>query len=305
MHASPRVSFSVPFGERSLFFTTYGHYFQLAPMNCYYLHTTFSTGADRVIAGNPALDPELTRMYEVGIRQELDRFTDLGISFYNKDITGLISTQDYSEGDYYIFSNDSSNGNAMGIETSINRRHGSGFSGQISYTFSIARGKYSSAFEEYNNSQLESSIQSREDNYLDWDQTHQAGVAVEYESMESEGPLIGAIRPFENSSIAIKWNYGSGTPYTVLPEGSTPVEVNTERRPFTMQTDLTLSREIGIRYGDFRVALSIFNIFDRKNIFNIHDTGLFHETGDPTGVMDNPRAWSAARHFLVSVVLEW
>ena len=123
--------------------------------------------------------------------------------------------------------------------------------------------------------------------------------------MRSEGLVVGGIHPLENSLISIKWNYGSGTPYTVLPEGSTPVEVNTERRPFTMQTDLFLLRKIGMRYGDIRVALSIFNIFDRKNVINVYDTALFHETGDPTGAMGNPRAWSAARHFLVSVGLEW
>ncbi len=305
MHASPRFSFSVPFSERSLFFTTYGHYFQMPPMNSLFLQTSFNTGSYRVIAGNPDLDPELTTLFEIGIRQELDRYTDLAISFYNKDITGLVSTSDHSEGQFYIFTNDDSHGNVRGLETSLTRMAGSNLSGQLFYTLSIAKGRYSSMLGRYNYAQYGVVYISREDNYLDWDQTHQAGATVELRSFQSDGPEIAGFHPFENASVTASWKYGSGMPYTLPSSSSQLVETNTERMPFSMQTDLSFSRGFDVAGGDFKLMFGIFNIFNRKNICHIYDTQLFHVTGDPTGEMGNPRSWSPARHFLLSAVFSW
>jgi len=305
IHTSPRFSFSVPFSERSLFFTTYGHYFQMPPMNSLYLQTSYNTGSQRVVAGNPALDPELTAMFEVGMRQELGSFSDLAISFYNKDITGLVSTENQSEGQYYIFTNEDSHGNVRGLETSFTRMQGSNVSGQVFYTLSIAKGRYSSMLERYNYAQYGVVYLSREDSFLDWDQTHQAGVTFELASFESEGPELAGMHPLENSLVAVTWKYGSGMPYSLPPVSSEVVETNTERKPFTMQTDITLSRGIDFGFGDFKLMFAVYNIFNRRNITHIYETDLFHSSGDPSGDAGNPRAWSPARHFLLSAAVSW
>lgn len=304
-HLSPRLSFSVPFSERSLFFATYGQYFQMPPMNSLFLQTSYSTGSSRVVAGNPDLDPELTTLFEVGMRHELDRYTDLAISFYNKDITGLVSTEDHSEGQFYVFTNDDSHGNVRGLETSISRMSGSNLSGQLFYTLSIAKGKYSSMLTRYNYSQFGVVYVSREDNYLDWDQTHQAGASVEYRTFGSEGPEIAGFHPFENSTASVTFSYGSGTPYTLPPSGSELVETNTERKPYTTRTDVTMAREFQLAGTGLKIMFTVFNVFDHRNVVHIYDTELFHSTGDPTGTASNPRAWSAARHFLLSAAVTW
>ncbi|HOP27545.1 MAG TPA: TonB-dependent receptor [Candidatus Sabulitectum sp.] len=304
-HLSPRLSFSVPFSERSLFFTTYGHYFQMPPMNSLFLQTSYSTGSSRIIAGNPALDPELTTLFEVGIRQELDRYTDAALSFYNKDITGLVSTDNHSEGQFYVFTNDDSHGNVRGLETSLTRMSGGHISGQAFYTLSIAKGRYSSMLSRYNYAQFGVVYPSREDNYLDWDQTHQAGLSVEISSFQSDGPELAGIHPFENASLSLSWKYGSGMPYTLPPAESQLVETNTERRPFSMQTDLSVSRGFDLAGSELKVMFGVFNLFNRRNIIHIYDTSLFHSSGDPTGEMGNPRAWSPARHYLLSAVFSW
>jgi len=305
VHVSPRISFSIPFSERSLFFTTYGHYFQMPPMNSLYLETSFNCGSEKVIAGNPDLDPELTQLFEVGIRQELDRYSDLAISFYNKDIVGLVSTEDHSEGANYVFTNDNSHGNVRGLETSISRSSGSNLSGQVYYTMSIAKGKYSSMLERYNYAQFGVFYTSNKDNYLDWDQTHQAGTTLEYSFFDSEGPEIAGVHPLENLSTTVSWKFGSGVPYSLPVSQGELIQTNTERRPYTMQTDISISREFNIGLGKLKVMAGVFNLFNRRNILHIYDTALFRSSGDPTGEMENPRAWSAARHFLFSAVLSW
>ncbi len=305
LHISPRFSFSVPFSERSIFFTTLGHYFQMPPMNSLYLQTSYNMGAELVIAGNPDLDPELTQLFEVGIRQEVDDFTDLAISFYNKDITGLVSTANQNESTSYVFTNDDSHGNVRGLETSLSRMSGNNLSGQIFYTFSIARGRYSSMLEKYNFAQFGVVYESKEENYLDWDQSHQAGTTIEYAFFSSEGPGIAGVYPLENTSASISWKYGSGTPYSLPVNESELYVTNSERRPFTMQTDLTVSRVLFPGFGKVKLIAGVFNIFNRRNISHIYDTGLFHSSGDPTGEMENPRAWSSARQFLFSAVMSW
>ena len=304
-HISPRVGFSVPFSENSVLFSTYGHHFQMPSMNCLYTQTSYNLASDKIIAGNPNLDPEMTQVFEVGIRHYLDNFTEFSLAAYYKDITGLVNTEDHSEGTYYVFTNDDSHGMVRGIEATLNRRAGSNLSGQISYALSVAKGKYSSMLERYNYSQMGVLYISNEDNYLDWDQAHTASASIELRSFESEGPRVAGIHPLENTRFGVTWNYGSGMPYTLPPVEAELVETNTERYPFSMQTDVVLSRMFSIGPTELNLVLGVFNIFNRKNVVHIYDTSLFHSSGDPGGPAGNPRAWSPARHFILSAEVSW
>ena len=304
-HISPRMGFSVPFSENSVFFSTYGHHFQMPSMNCLYLETSYNLAEDKIVAGNPDLDPEMTQIFEVGIRHFIDNFTEFSLAAYYKDITGLVNTKDHSEGTYYVFSNDDSHGMVRGFETTLNRRAGSNISGQLSYALSVAKGKYSSILERYNYSQMGVVFISNEDNYLDWDQTHTISASVEVRAFESEGPEFAEIHPLENTKLGISWKYGSGIPYTLPPVEETLVETNTQRYPYSMQTDVTLSRVIPIGPVELDLVLGVFNLFNRKNVVHIYDTALFHTSGDPGGTAGNPRAWSPARHFMLSAGISW
>jgi hypothetical protein len=141
---------------------------------------------------------------------------------------------------------------------------------------------------------------SREDNYLDWDQLHTAGASVQLTGFHGDGPSIGGFRPFENSSLEVTWNYGSGFPYTLPPSAEELIALNTERYPFTMQTDLRFARRMPFAGLDTQLQLTVQNLFNRRNVFRIYDTALFRTTGDPTGEMGNPRAWSPSRLFMLS-----
>lgn len=302
---SPRVGFSVPFSERSVFFTTYGHYFQMPPMDCLFLETTHNFAEEQIITGNPDLDAECTSAFEIGIRHIIDRYTGLSLAAYYKDITGLVNTEDHEEGLYYVFTNDDSHGMVRGIEITLFRQPGSHLSGQLSYCLSIAKGRYSSMLERYNYAQSGIIYISHEDNYLDWDQTHTVRAGAEIQAFESEGPEIAGIHLLERSSFGLFWSYGSGLPYTLPPQQEELVETNTERYPCKMQTDLTCSRSFDIGPTELNLIINVYNLFNRRNIIQIYDTALFHTTGIPGGEMNNPRAWSPVRHFLLSAVLTW
>jgi len=297
---SPRFGISVPFGERSVFFTTYGHYFQMPSLSHLFLESSYNFAQGRAITGNPDLDAERTRAFEAGTRYMLSDRTEFALAMYYKDITGLVSTEQHLESAYYYFNNDNSHGMARGFEVTLSREHGGSLAGYVSYSMGIAKGRFSTPFDPYNYGLEGVALFSREDNYLDWDQLHTAGASVELTGFQGDGPSIGGFRPFENSSLAMTWNYGSGLPYTLPPSGEELIQLNTERYPFTMQTDIRLARRVAFAGLNTEVQFMVQNLFNRRNIFRIYDSALFRTTGDPTGEMGNPRAWSPARLFMLS-----
>ncbi len=297
---SPRVALSVPFGERSVFFSTYGHYFQMPPMSYLFLESSYNFSQGRAITGNPDLDAERTKAFEVGTRYMLADRTELSMAVYYKDITGLVSTEQHLEGAYYYFENDDSHGMARGFEITLARETGGTLSGYVSYSMGIAKGRFSTAFDPYNYGISGVALFSREDNYLDWDQLHTASASLELTGFEGDGPSLGGFRPFENSSAAIGWNYGSGLPYTLPPDGEELIDLNTERYPYTMQTDIRCSRRVPLGGLTAEIQLAVQNLFNRRDVFRIYDSALFRSTGDPTGEMGNPRAWSPSRLIMLS-----
>lgn len=300
---SPRVGLSVPFGERSVFFTTYGHYFQMPPLSHLFLESSYNFSQGRAVTGNPDLDAERTRAFEAGTRYMVADRTELSLAMYYKDITGLVSTEKHLEGAYYFFENDDSHGMARGFEVTVTRGQGGTLSGYLTYSMGIAKGRFSTAFDPYNYGLEGVALFSKEDNYLDWDQLHTAGASLEMTGFQGDGPSIGGFRPFENSTLALTWNYGSGFPYTLPPEGEELINLNTERYPFTMQTDARAARRVRFAGLEAEVQLLVQNLFNRRNVFRIYDSALFRTTGDPTGEMGNPRAWSPSRLFMLSATV--
>jgi len=116
---------------------------------------------------------------------------------------------------------------------------------------------------------------------------------------------VAGLHPLENTRLGISWNYGSGMPYTLPPVEAELIETNTERYPFSMQTDVVLSRMFSIGPTELNLVLGVFNLFNRRNVVHIYDTSLFHTSGDPGGPEGNPRAWSPARHFILSAGISW
>jgi hypothetical protein len=72
-----------------------------------------------------------------------------------------------------------------------------------------------------------------------------------------------------------------------------------------MQTDITLSRTFQIASSELEFTAGIFNLFNRENIVHIYDTAYYRSTGLPGGPEGNARAWSPARHFILSAGLTW
>lgn len=304
---SPRIGVTHPVTERDVFFATYGHYFQMPDLNQMFFGTDYNISGIYSIIGNPDLEAERTVAYEAGVRHRLSETASVALSAFYKDVTGLVRTgPHYSEAYnyYYLYENDDSHGSAWGVEIKVLKLPGDWFSGSAGYSFSYAKGRYSSPVEEYQWGSSGHVLGSTQDNYLDWDQRHQANAHLTISADDGEGPVIVGYRLLENTEISIDWSWGSGFPFSPPPVGVEP-EINTERYPWTMQTDMGVSRGFLLGPVELRAGITVFNLFNRRNVDKIFDSGHYLSAGEPGGAMANPGAWSPARHFCLRMGLSW
>lgn len=304
---SPRFGITHPVSDRDVFFATYGHYFQMPNLNEMFYGTDYNIAGLYSIIGNPDLEAERTVAYEAGVRHRFSDDASLAVSAYYKDITGLVRTSQYfSETyDYYfLYENDDSHGTVRGMELKLLKLPTGWVSGSLSYTYSIAMGRYSSPTEgwEWVSGGF---MTPTTDSYLDWDQRHTAEASVVVAVPRGEGPVTGGFRPLEGFSLTLDWQFGSGFPYSPPTGGSVLPEINTLRYPWTMQTDMGIGRRIWLGRTELDIALNVYNLFDRRNLNKIYDVGHYIETGEPGGVGANPGAWSSSRHAFLKVGFSW
>ncbi|HQE57344.1 MAG TPA: TonB-dependent receptor [Candidatus Fermentibacter daniensis] len=305
---SPRIGLTNPVTDRDVFFVTYGHYFQMPNMNELFYGTDYNLSSIYSIVGNPDLEAEKTVAYEAGVRHRFSDITSLAFSTFYKDVTGLVRTTGYDgEGyDYYfLYENDDSHAVIWGVETKFVRLPGEWWSASAGYTYSVARGRYSSASEGWEYESEGITIPSTQDSYLDWDQRHSANASAGLSVPREGGPAVLGGHPFEGVGITMDWKYGSGFPFSPPPSGPVFTRINTERYPWTMQVDLSVSRRFWLGGVTAEAAITVFNLFDRRNLNTIFDTGYYLKNGEPGGTMENPGAWSPARHVFAKVGFSW
>lgn len=304
---SPRFGMTHPISERDVFFATYGRYFQMPNMNQMFSGTSYNLSGDYSIVGNPDLDAVRTISYEAGVRHRVDNLSTLSLAAFYKQITGLVQTNPASgEGmeHFFVYENDDSYATVQGAEISLMRLPGEFWSGSLSYTYSVAEGRFSSATEQYQYTSEGYGTVPLDDNYLDWDQRHRAQAHVSLSLDRGEGPEWAGVRPLEGSAMSLSFACGSGYPFSPASGDSIP-SINTMRYPWTIQTDMTVSRRFWTGPAELEAKLTVFNLFDRSNVVRIFDPSLYMATGDPGGNMSNPSAYSTARHFFLSLGVRW
>jgi len=303
---SPRFGITHPISERDVFFATYGRYFQMPSLNQMFSGTNYNMSGDYSIVGNPDLDAVRTISYEAGVRHRTGDLSTFSFSAFYKEITGLVQTSPLSDetGFFFMYENDDSYATVQGAEATFLQLPGRLFSGNLSYTYSIAEGRYSSPVEQYQYSSQGYAVIPVDDNYLDWDQRHLLNARINMSAGRGEGPLVAGFRALEGASIGLSWSYGSGYPYSPNSEAFLP-EINTERQPWTMNTDLLMVKKIRAAGLEIDLRFSVFNLFNRANIERIYDPDIYAETGIPGGAAGNPAAFSPSRHLFFSLGVAW
>ncbi|HEX9829001.1 MAG TPA: TonB-dependent receptor [Bacteroidota bacterium] len=306
----PRVSFSFPVTDRTVFYGMFGKYAQLPVLNRLFDGTRFLASRisprSRVgysLGSTPAgtgflVKPERTTQYEVGIRQTLsDNFAFTVTGFY-KDLRDQIQlNRVYNDVGVPIFVTygNSDFGTVKGLEMTLELRRTSRLQARVNYTLSDARGTAS------NPSSSRNAVSDQSDvrfpafiNPLDYDQTHRGSILLDYRWSKGDGGAIlegfGAnflltfnsghaytkIKEPENLGQATPWNIGVRP--IIDPRTRNPVEpINSSSTPWIVNVDLNASKVFYFEGFTAELYVNVLNLFDTKQVENV-----FPNTGTPT-----------------------
>lgn len=271
----PRLGASFPISVNTVFHLNYGSFLQRPPFERSLVSRIQRSNALSVIQlGNPTLEPEETRMYEVGVARSLPGGFTLDVSGYYKDVRNLVQLALYSETTQDIAYQTYINrdyADIRGFRISLQRRRGL-LRGSVRYRYEVATGKTSSADDAPPQTTLNPDGTPNErrdgiglnDILLDFDRTHNLLVQLTASTPRTLGPTVAGMRPFANWSISARTRARSGRPYTSFAAGQ-DVLVADARAPFEYQTSLKVTRPFRLNPTTRgSVFLEVSNLFNQR-----------------------------------------
>ncbi len=277
---SPRIGIAFPITDRGVFHFSYGYFIQVPSFERLYQNPEFELGSgtgNQGTIGNADLKPEFTISGEIGLQQQLSDDIATDVTIFFRDIRDLAGTSSdailvFGESQSYNKIVNSDFGFVRGVVLSVGQRFSRGFSGNLDYTFQIAKATNSNP-EAARNARAEGRDPEVQLTNVDWDQLHTLNANVSYSRRNWGGSLI--------------FQYGSGQPFT--PRAGADVSTlltNSENKPGFVSLDLRAYYEVPL--GGSRKAnlfLRVFNLFDTLNEINVFD-----DTGDGRFTVDEVRA---------------
>lgn len=314
----PRVSFSFPVTDRTVFYALYGKYAQFPSLNQMYINSvqlsTELLPTQRTpywLGGNLIgfmLRPERTTQYEMGLRQAVsDNFAFTLTGFYRdlKDQIQVRRVYDENGNPYTVALMNEDFGTTKGVELTLELRRTNRLAARVNYTLSDARGASStSTSSSYSVSDEVTARFPLFINPFDYNQAHRGSVMLDYRFAKDEGGPI-----LEGMGVNLLLSFNSGHPYTKIEEprnlgqsnpwtvgvratidlrSRNPVEpINSSTTPWVFNIDLNWSKMF--YFGGFNAELyvNVLNLLNTKQILDVHPT-----TGTPTddGWLKSPLA---------------
>ncbi|MCL2064918.1 MAG: TonB-dependent receptor [Candidatus Cloacimonetes bacterium] len=277
---SPRLGVSHPISERDVIHFNYNYQNQLPQMR-FIFTTRDSIDAYQetgISVGNPALEPQITITYEVGLQRLLSDDYILGITAYYKNIYNYVSlkkvqSQEEATVEWYEYESQDY-GSARGLDFTINRRMFNFISGGLAYSIAWANG---------NNSDTPTNDlnQNLREFPLDWDIRHVFNANAIFRVARGEEwmvPFTSWVFPVDDFTVSVNYTFSSGRPYTPMSqEVDTLLATNSKRMPSTSNANLSIAKNFPTGGTTFiRASLLIENLFKKNNV-----NSVWARTGSP------------------------
>lgn len=266
---SPRLGFAYPVLEQTVLHFSYGHFFQAPPYEVMYHNYKFIFEPDSMpknyaVIGNPALKPEKTIAYELGVSHAFWNTHSLSLSLYAKDIWNLLSTKRTVSFPYdYAFYQNADFASVRGMEIGIEKRRGSAPFYKISYVFQIARANRSFPLQAFYDAYTGMPEEMKEYD-ADFDRRHSFKFSVNLPFNHNKG------------TIGIFYYFESGLPYTPFLGPGLVADPNSARMPPTHSFDLRIDYGFKLKNVRYSLLLQIENLFN-----NLNPVAVYPATGDP------------------------
>jgi len=285
MMLSPRLGVSHPIDEYTVLRFAYNYQNQLPQMQFVFTSKTPADAnvSDQVITvGNPALEPQITMTYEVGLSRQLSEDYVLDMTAYYKNLYNYVSTvKEKKPGEeqvtwYRFISEDY--GSARGIDIQLEKIMSNFHSWSAAYSLAWAQGNNSSTV-------IQDEMTNLREFPLDWDIRHNVSLNYTFRIGRGEEfflPFTDFVVPFDDFTTNLTWSFASGTPYTPQSEISTNMlATNSRRKDLTQQANLRISKGFSLpKNMSVRVFLDVENLFKTNNVLTVYPrTGLPDEDG--------------------------
>ncbi len=296
----PRLNFSFPVTEKTVFYAQYGKYVQMPSLNNFYQGLISLRTLSPTSGGNAFLQPvgflakpERLTQYEMGFRQALTDNAALSITGFYKDTRDQLQVRLFSDANgnrlFNAFLNEDF-GTIKGLELTFDLRRTKRLSARINYTMQDARGTGSnpqSAFGVVEQPQIGRFPDFI--NPLDFNQTHRGSILLDYRFAKNDGgPILGGLGGFAlitfNSGhpytlVEAPESLGQSSPYTVGTialndsRSSFPVQsVNAAVTPAAFNLDLTLNKVFYLSSFNLELYMNALNVLNTKQVINVYPT---------------------------------
>lgn len=312
MRLMPRIGVSFPVSNNQMLFFNYGHFSkQPRPQFLYSGLSTVSARSAYQTYGNPALNPETSVKYELGLRNKFSENDVLSISAYYKDIFDYVRTTRFKlpgrggQTAYTYVNLDYAR--ARGFEVEYKMRLGRYFFGDMTGTYSITTTKASNAAAilQIDRSATGEDMPIREA-YATWDRPWQFSANASLRIPKDARLEILGIHLFSNWHLNMYFFAQAGKRYTPAVFSGT---YRTDGRPIYYSSrdveeknlysklgshwnwvDLSFKKYLEFWNVKYILIMEIKNLFNRKNAQIINPvTGKAYEYGDPLPIdMNDP-----------------
>ena len=292
---SPRIGFSFPASDRTVFHVFYGKFVQQTQLRDSYLGA--AAASQQVVGGfytglvswGWGLKPTRTTQYEAGFSQQISDFASFDVNLFYKDIMDQVEV-DYIQptsqtGKSYYELVNADFQTSKGIELKLTLRRTNRLQSQVNYTFSDVRATGS-------NTASAAGIWSAGStpdlpkyvNPVDFNYAHRGSILLDYRFAKNDGGPV-----LQQLGLNMLLSFNSGHNFTLLqadqpgpapgdPRFRTPLEpVGSSTTPWFFQLDARLDKTFSLGNFDLNVYLYVINLLDTDN-----PTGAFFRTGDPS-----------------------
>lgn len=290
---SPRLGFSFPVTENTVFHAQYGKFYQQSRLRDIYLG--YNVAIDNIKGGfaiqNPVgygLRPERTTSYEIGFKKQLGNNFAFDVTLFYKDIKDQIQSRSIyadegaNHNQYYAFVNGDFS-TVKGLDFKLQLRRTNRLMASIDYTYSNAMGtgsNPSSAFRIIWQSPTATPFFPQQIAPLDFNQTHKGNINLDYRYGFDDGPTVLGSKILSGFGANVLFQFNSGFNFTRwIGYGNTrsPLEpLNASTTPWVFQVDARLNKSLKIGPISADVYVWIVNLFNRKNVVDV-----FNTSGDP------------------------
>jgi outer membrane receptor protein involved in Fe transport len=290
--------------ENGYLYVNLGWYFQ------YPLFEYLYAGLDRVglakgmtaITGNPDLEPERTKMWELSFKYSFPHNIVGSITYFRKETSNQVDAKTFVPGDSKLAGNfgyaeyvNNPYADVTGCEIVISRERGEWLTGEISYTYMVAEATSGSAYDGFYVAQygLPPGVRAFP---LSWDQRHTLKTMIAVQSPWGLG-------------LRILTDLHSGRPYTEYPTSTGFEKIdggrfyqNNARMPGYFNVDLRVEQRLTPGWWP---SSSISFYLDVRNISNSQNVRWMDSNGRIGGELEDPSGYYVGRRTRLGVQVEF